>query len=118
VIEGFFYKKIPDKKQLLRDLEAVERADDADKDERWTQLKAQLMALETIDVHEEAKVLMSSLSGGRRVFEKQVHPQPSFDTVKSQMRSAKECSSAALCGAWRVTMWLFLAEGSGGVYRV
>jgi hypothetical protein len=90
VIEGFFCKKIPDKKQLLRDLEAVERADDADKDERWTQLKAQLMALETIDVHKEAQVLMSSLSGGRRVFEMHVHPQPSFDTFKSQMRSAKE----------------------------
>jgi hypothetical protein len=71
VIEGFFCKKIPDKKQLLRHLEAVERADDADKDERRTQLKAQLTALETIDVHKEAQVLTSSLSGGRRVFDVQ-----------------------------------------------
>jgi hypothetical protein len=90
VIEGFFCKKIPDKKQLLCDLEAVERADDADKDERWTQLKVQLMALETIDVHKEAQVLTSSLSGGRRVFEVHVHMQPSFDLFKSSMRLAKE----------------------------
>jgi hypothetical protein len=90
VIEGFFCKKNADKKQLLRDIEAVKRADDVDKDERWTQLTAQLMALETIDVHKEAQVLTSSLSGGRRVFEMHVHPQPSFDTFKSSMRSAKE----------------------------
>ena len=90
MIEGFFCKKIPDKKQLLRDLEAVERAEDADKDERLAQLKAGLMALETIDVHKEAEALLSKLSGGRRVFEMHVHPQPSFDTFKSSMRSAKQ----------------------------
>jgi CHAT domain-containing protein len=90
VIEGFFCKKIPDKKQLLCDLEAVKRADAADKDERLAQLEAQLKALETIDVHNEAQALTSKLSGGRRVFEMLVHSQPSFDTFKSQMRSAKE----------------------------
>jgi hypothetical protein len=59
VIEGFFCKKIPDKKQLLRDLEAVERADDADKDERLTQLKAQLMALEALVARQPLVLLVS-----------------------------------------------------------
>jgi len=90
VIEGFFCKKVPDKKQLLRDMEAVKRADAADKDERLMQLESQLMALETIDVHNEAQALTSKLSGGRRVFEILVHSQPSFDTFKRSMRSAKE----------------------------
>jgi hypothetical protein len=90
VIEGFFCKKVPDKKQLLRDIEAVKRADAADKDERLMQLESQLMALETIDVHNEAQALTSKLSGGRRVFEILVHSQPSFDTFKRSMRSAKE----------------------------
>ena len=55
VIEGFFCKKIPDKKQLLRDIEAVKSADAAYKDERLTHLEAQLMVLKTIDVHKEAE---------------------------------------------------------------
>ncbi len=55
VIQGFFCKKIPDKKQLLRVLEAVELSDDADKDEHLAQLKAGLVALEIIDVHKEAQ---------------------------------------------------------------
>jgi hypothetical protein len=90
VIEGFFCKKIPDKKQLLRGIEAVKRADPADKDERLTQLEAQLKALETIDVHKEAQELKRCLSGGRRVFEVSVNPQPSFDTFNIIIRSAKE----------------------------
>ena len=125
IIEGFFCKKIADKKQLLRDIEAVKSADPADKDERLTQLEAQLKALETIDVHKEAQELKRCLSGGRRVFEVSVNPQPSFDTFKSIIRSAKElkrtmfvCCTWCSKVAWRVAMWLFLAQGSGGVFRV
>ena len=40
VIEGFFCRKIPDRKQLIRDLEAVKRADAADKDKHLTQLES------------------------------------------------------------------------------
>jgi hypothetical protein len=111
VIEGFFCKRIPDKKQLLLDIEAVELADAADKDELLTQLGARVMALATIDVHKEAQVHTSSLSGGRRVFEVHVHPQPSFDAFASSMRSARERNVRLLhCGAWPASMWLFLAE--------
>ena len=68
----------------------MKHADAEDRDQRLTQLEAQLMDLEAIDVHKEAQVLTSSLSGGRRVFEMQTHAQPWFGAFESSMRSARE----------------------------
>ena len=91
VIEGFFCKRILDKKQLRRDYEKLEKGDAVDKEQQLRELNQLIMdSVESIDVHKEAQELQSSLSGGRRVFEVCINSQPSFDTFSRSMRSARE----------------------------
>jgi len=91
VIEGFFCKRVLDKRQLRDEYEKLEKGDAHDKEQQLRELNQLIMdSVESIDVHKEAQELQSLLSGGRSVFEVKIHPQPSFDTFSKSMRSARE----------------------------
>ena len=89
-IEGFFCRKIPNKKELIRQIETLEAADGVDKDAHVRGLKSMLASIDTIDVHKEAQELQTSLSHGRQVYNVSIHAQPSFKEFSECMRSARQ----------------------------
>ena len=83
--EGFFCKKNVDRKQLQRDVEALEGGETAGKDEKLSELKSLLEeSVETIDVHREAQELMDICTHGRRAVEIRVNPQATLDDICPQ----------------------------------
>jgi len=90
VIEGFFCKKNADKKQLLRDIEAVKSTDARDKDEQLKKLELLVEeSVEAIDVHQEAQELMKLSARVRTSFEMRVNPQPCFQDFTDSMQAAR-----------------------------
>ena len=89
-IEGFFCRKIPDKKELKRQIESLKTADVIDKDDRLKELESIVDCIDTIDVHKEAEELKMSLTHGRNVYNVSIHAQPSFQKFSECMRSARK----------------------------
>ena len=91
VVEGFFCKKSVDRRQLQRDIEALEDGEAVDKEEKVRELKALLEeSVEGIDPHKEAQELQNIFTNARRVIRIVVHPQPSLDDFSNSMRSARQ----------------------------
>jgi CHAT domain-containing protein len=90
VIEGFFCKKIADKKQLQREIEALRSTDAMDRDEQLKTLESMVEeSVETIDVHQEAQELKNLFTHVRPSFHPSINAQPCFKDFTDSMQSAR-----------------------------
>jgi GTPase SAR1 family protein len=91
VIEGFFCKKNPDKKQLQREIEALRSTDAMDRDEQLKTLDSMVEdSVETIDVHQEAQELNNLFTHVRPTFNPSINSQPCFRNFSDSMLSARD----------------------------
>jgi len=99
-IEGFFCRKIPDKKELTRQIETLETANGINKDAHVRELKSTSASIGTIDVHKEARELKMWRTHGRQVYDVNIHVQPSFQEFSDCMLSARHRNVRILHFAW------------------
>ena len=62
--QGFFCRKILDKKELVRQIETLEVADGVDNDAHVRELKSVFASIDSIDVHKEVQDLKMLLTHG------------------------------------------------------